>query len=139
MTSVLVDTGAWIALMNRRDPLHGASSEHFGRLRSAGSRLLSTNYITDETATRLRYDAGLPAALLFRESIESARRLGLLRIVWIDPRLEQRAWVLLEAHPEVPLSLTDASSVVVARGHAVKELFTFDADFRALGFRIGPE
>ena len=55
-----------------------------------------------------------------------------------EPRLDERAWALLEEHPEVPLSLTDAAGVAVARGHAVKELFTFDSDFRALGFLIGP-
>jgi len=45
---------------------------------------------------------------------------------------------LLERYPDVRLSLTDAVSAAVARTYRIKEIFSFDADFRALGFVVRP-
>jgi predicted nucleic acid-binding protein len=38
----------------------------------------------------------------------------------------------------VPLSLTDTTSVAVARKANIRDVFGFDADFRALGFNLQP-
>jgi predicted nucleic acid-binding protein len=92
----------------------------------------------DETATHLRYALGLPAALAFHRAVERAVAEGLLRLRWIDPRLEREAWELLERYRDVPLSLTDATSAAVARRAKVREVFGFDSDFRALGFDLQP-
>jgi hypothetical protein len=53
-----------------------------------GDRFLPTNYVTDETATRLPYDAGLCAAQSFRGALIRSVEERRLRIAWIDPRLE---------------------------------------------------
>lgn len=122
----------------RRDRWHGVASEQLRSFSAQGIRLLTTNYVVDETATRLRYDAGLPIALTFRQLLEDARRAGRLRVVWVDERLDAEGWALLERYPDVRLSLTDAVSAAVARTHRIKEIFSFDADFRALGFVVRP-
>ena len=75
-----MDSGAWIALLARDDALHAAARAEYDRLTAAGTGLLTTNYVIDETATRLRYDAGLPAALAFRDLMVSASRARRLRI-----------------------------------------------------------
>lgn len=101
-------------------------------------QLLSSNYVLAETATRLRYDASLAAALRFRGAIERARSAGGLRIVWVDQRLHAEGWAILERYPDVELSLTDAVSAAIARAHRIREVFGFDEDFRALGFTLTP-
>ncbi|MGH2498811.1 MAG: type II toxin-antitoxin system VapC family toxin [Candidatus Limnocylindria bacterium] len=138
MRAVVVDTGAWIALLNRRDPLHPSASAHLDRLRSDGARLVTTNYVIDETATRLRYGAGLAAAVRFKEVVDAARKSAALRVAWIDPRIEARAWAVLEEYADIGLGLTDATTAAVARAHRIREVFGFDADFRALGFLVAP-
>lgn|GEM_PF-7115574 len=70
--------------------------------------------------------------------MERAVAVGLLRLRWMDPRFEREAWELLERYRNVPLSLTDATSAVVARRAKVREVFGFDSDFRALGFDVQP-
>jgi len=138
VTVVFVDTGGWIALLNRDDQMHRRAREHYRRRVGEGARFLSTNYVVDETATRLRYDAGLPAALAFRGALDRSVSQRRLRVAWIDPRLEREAWWILERYADVALSLTDATSAVVARRAKVSEVFGFDADFRALGFDVQP-
>ena len=101
-------------------------------------RLVTTSYVVAETATRLRYDVGLAAALRLRESLAEAARAGSLRIVWIDRGLEAKGWEILAQYADVPLSLTDATTAAVARAQRIRELFAFDDDFAALGLIVAP-
>jgi uncharacterized protein len=135
---VFVDTGGWIALLKGDDHMHERARRHYERRVAESARFLTTNYVVDETATRLRYDAGLHAAMAFRRALERAVSERRTRIAWIDPRLEREGWEVLERYPDVPLSLTDAISAAVARRARVTEVFGFDADFRALGFDVQP-
>lgn len=138
MTVVFVDTGAWIALLSRNDHHHERALAYYEELATDGTRLLTTNYIVDETATRLRYDVGLPAALAFRDMLDQSIARRRVRTVWIDAGIQREAWALLERHADVELSLTDATSAVVARRAKAGTVFGFDGDFRALGFDLRP-
>jgi uncharacterized protein len=138
MPPVFVDTGGWLALLRRDDRMHERARRFYGRLVADRARLLTTNYVVDETATRLRYDAGLGAALAFRAALDRSTAGGGLRIAWIDPKLEREGWDVFGQHADVALSLTDAVSAVVARRAKVRQVFGFDADFRALGFDVQP-
>ena len=55
---IFVDTGAWIALSDRRDQYHNDAVAIYTRLKRQKERLLTTDYLIDETVTRLRYDLG---------------------------------------------------------------------------------
>jgi predicted nucleic acid-binding protein len=136
MKPVFVDTGAWIALLRVRD---ARSADATAWYRANSKRLLlTTNYVLDEAATRLRYDGGLSLAIRLRTHLDVAIDRGRLERRWIDATIEAEAWSLLERYPEVPLSFTDATSAVVARRAKAREVFGFDGDFRALGFELVP-
>jgi predicted nucleic acid-binding protein len=138
VNSVLVDTGAWIALLSRSDQHAAAATERYEALSVEGARLVTTNYIVDETATRLRYGAGLDAALAFRKMLDDSVQARRLRIAWIDETIEREAWRTLEQYRDVSLSLTDATTAVAARRGRITELFGFDRDFEALGLLVLP-
>ena len=138
MTVVFVDTGAWIALLSGNDRHHERAFTYYEGLVSDGIRLLTTSDVVDETATRLRYDVGLTAAVAFRDMLEAAVTARRVRLAWVDAGVHREAWALLERHADVELSLTDATSAVVARRAKVSEVFGFDGDFRALGFDLRP-
>jgi uncharacterized protein len=136
--TVLVDTGAWIALLSRADQHATAATERYAELSAEAARLLTTNYVVDETATRLRYGAGLDAALAYRRMLDDSVKARRLRIAWIDETAEREAWRILEQHRDVALSLTDATTAVTARRSRIKEIFGFDRDFEALGLLVLP-
>ena len=138
MTTIFVDAGGWIALIDRNDSLHKLARDYYEERVAERDRFLTTNYVVDETATHLRYDGGLTAALAFRDAVEHAVDQRRLRVAWIDQRLEREGWNVLERYADVRLSLTDATSVAVARRAKVHEVFGFDRDFRALGFDVRP-
>lgn len=138
MTPTFVDTGAWIALLKRDDHMHAQARDYYEQQLASGTRFLTTNYVVDETATRLRYDAGLPAALAFRRALDRSVAERRVRLSWIDPGLEREGWDILERYADVSLSLTDATSVAAARKANIRDVFGFDADFRALGFNLQP-
>jgi predicted nucleic acid-binding protein len=138
VNSVVVDTGAWIALLSRADQHAAAAAERYRSLSAEGARLVTTNYVVDETATRLRYGAGLDAALAYRRMLDDSVTARRLRIAWIDETIEREAWRLLEQYRDVPLSLTDATTAVAARRAHIGEIFGFDRDFEALGLVVVP-
>lgn len=135
---MFVDTGAWLALLERQDYYHASASTHYDQLATAGVGFLTTNYVVDETGTRLRYDVGLRAALAFRASLTQLSRAGRARVVWIDERIEAEGWRIMEQYADVRLNLTDATSAAVARASRITEVFGFDAHFQALGFIVAP-
>lgn len=138
MSTVFVDTSGWIALLSHDDRLHDQALVHYDQLVSDGSRLLTNNYVVDETATRLRYGLGLRAALEFRGMVLDAAAARRLRVSWIDERAETEAWKILEQYADVKLSLTDAVCAVTARAAKITEVFGCDSDFEALGFVVLP-
>jgi predicted nucleic acid-binding protein len=138
MSAVLADTGAWIALLSDDDHWHEPVHRRYQELAATRTRLITTNYVVDETATRLRYGLGPPAALSFRRMLVQASATGRLRIAWIDERLEAEAWRILDQYADVQLSLTDATTAAVARARRVGEVFGLDRDFEALGFTVTP-
>lgn len=138
MSTIFVDTSGWIALLSRADRLHSQALSRYDELTQDGCRLLTNNYVVDETATRLRYGLGLTAALDFRQMLSAAVADRRLRIAWIDEKSEAEAWRLLEQYRDVKLSLTDAACAVTARAARIIEIFGCDSDFEALGFAVLP-
>lgn len=138
MRIVYADTGAFIALLWRRDRAHARCRDHYLGLRSAGDVLLTSNLVVSETATRLRYDAGLDAALAFRGLLDEAEAAGRLILRHADARLESSGWELMARYRDLPLSFADCVGAVTAREGGATAVFGLDADFRALGFTLEP-
>ncbi len=138
MRHVIVDTGAWIALLSRGDRHAAPAADRYRALSEEGARLTTTNYVVDETATRLRYGAGVDAALAYRRMLDDSIQARRLRITWVDETIEREAWRVLEQYRDVPLSLTDATTAVAARRARIGEVFGFDRDFEALGLVVLP-
>lgn len=91
-----------------------------------------------ETATRLRYDAGLRPALALRELVDAAVAVGRLTVRYSDPGLDGRAWDLMARYGDQSLSFADCVGAVTAREASAAAVFGLDADFSMLGFALEP-
>lgn len=138
MRVVYADTGAFIALIWSRDRDHQRMRDHFRNLRATGVRLVTSDPVIGETATRLRYDAGLAAAQAFREVIEEATAAGSLVIRESDGDLRRRAFEWMRRYGGLRLSYADAIGAAVASQMRVDAVLGLDHDFRVMGFSLEP-
>jgi len=139
MSPVHVDTGAFIALLWARDRAHERVVASFNDLRQQGAGLLTCDPVIGETATRLRYDAGLEPALRFHDLVQQAVTVGQLHVIESGPELRNAAFELMGRFDGLSLSYADAVGAAAARTHGVDTVLGLDDDFRVLGFRLIPE
>ena len=137
---LFVDTWGWLSLADARDPAHRrvvqVRRSHAGR----GS-LVTTDYILDETITRLFSRSPFSQAQAFCEAIFEARALGMLTLEVITPDRFERAWKLRKRFQDKPsISFTDLTSFVVMQELGIRQALTAGPHFSKvhLGFRILP-
>jgi predicted nucleic acid-binding protein len=135
---VYVDSGALIALIWQRDRDHERLARAFRRLRSDGGLLITSEVVVSETATRLRYDAGLTAVAAYRSALDRSEAQRTLRVRPTDAVLRGAAFDLMDRYSDLRLSFADAVGAAVARDERVDAVLALDDDFRALGFTVEP-
>ena len=132
---LFVDTSAFVSLANRADQYHKRAKEFLGLL-SPAWKLHTSNYIIDETITRIRMVAGHKNALTFGKMLFSSR---VYKIHYIDEIIEKESFKIFEKFSDKRLSFTDCTSFALMRRLGLNEAFAFDDDFIAVGFEIVPK
>lgn len=133
---MLVDTGAWLAVMHVRDRYHTAAVTVLRRLRDERRRLVITNLILAELHLHLVHGMGPVRAAQHLHTILSD---PLTEEVFVDPALQAAAlsdWI--QRFSDQPFTLTDAASFAVMRSRGIGA-FTFDRHFSVAGFQVVPE
>ncbi len=130
---VFVDSGAWIALALRRDPLHARAREQWDLLRGAGAKLHTSVPVVIETFTFLDRNAQRDVALAWKVSIEN---LGGLKVLPCELRDLDRAWAYFQRSDLHKLSAVDATSFAIMKRARIGLAYTFDHHFAVVGFRI---
>jgi hypothetical protein len=132
MEHAFVDTSAWFAYANRHDPDHT-------RIRTAlqtfQGRLVTSNFIFDETVTLCLYRLGHQVAAAVGAVLLDATVVALLRVT---PEDEQSAWALFLARPDKTYSYTDCTSFVLMRRLRLQRAIALDTDFQREGFLLLP-
>jgi predicted nucleic acid-binding protein len=127
-----VDTGAWFAYANRHDPAH---TRIRSVLRTFQGRLITSNFVFDETVTLCLYRLGYQVAARVGEVLLDQAVVDLVRIA---PKDEQRAWALWLARPDKTYSYTDCTSFVVMRRLGLQRAIAIDTDFQREGLLLLP-
>lgn len=130
MRPAFVDTSAWYALVDERDPNHDNA---VALTAVPGRPLITTNWVFGEvlTLTRSRLGHGVAVALGAR----LLNRPG-LRIVRVRPQDEQHAWRLFQRYGDKDFSFTDCTSFAVMRRMRISHAHAFDRHFQQMGFRV---
>lgn len=134
MRRVFVDTGAWVAVCVQRDNLHIQARQTFLRLVDARVRLLTSDFVVDETLTRLRYGSGHRAAMGFLHVLDQGIAARTASLVRVTEQQFQTGRDIFERHIDQKFSFTDCTSFAVARAEKVTEVFTYDHHFAVMGF-----
>ena len=134
---ILVDSGAWYALSDDRERRHAHAIALFARLtKGEFGRILTTDYVLDDTCTLLRMRLGLGAARALRDLL---RKSSNLQVVRVSDRDFEHALDLMLPHDDGRWSMIDCTSFVLIRELEVVNAFTFDTNFTEAGFRVLPE
>jgi len=134
---LFIDTWGWLVLADSKDPAH----QRAVATRRLHRAFVTTDYVLDETITRLFARCPFALAQTFVEGVFNAREAGVLAIELITPGRFDQAWKLRLRYRDKPqISFTDLTSFVVMTELRIPDVLTSDSHFAKahLGFRILP-
>ena len=130
---IFIDTGAFIARYLPLDQHHEAAVSLWKKMIKARERILTSNFVLDETFTLLGRRAG------YRFAAERARNIlfsKALRILRPGRDEEMEALELFEKYADQNVSFTDCVSFVLMRRSRIERVFSFDRHFKNAGFSL---
>jgi predicted nucleic acid-binding protein len=137
---LFVDTWGWLVLADSKDPAHlRAVSER--RKRIGPGLLITTDYVLDETFTRLFARCPFPVAIQFSDAIIKSESSGLVSVERITPSRFQAAYRMRNRYRDKPsISFTDFTSFGIMQELGIRDVLTADTHFTQvqLGFRRVP-
>lgn len=138
MNRVYVDSGGWLSVLIRTDKYHQVGTKYYEAILQRRTLLVTSDYVLDETITRLRYDVGHDAAKQFLELIEKATTMGALEIVFTSEAIWNKAKQLFLLYADVRLSFTDCVSFAIIQQMNIPEVFGYDTHFGLIGVSLQP-
>ena len=132
---VFLDTSALMEKFLEQGTYHARAINGMRRLLREGRQFVTTDYIFDEFVTRMRGVAGHENAVKAGEHVLSSE---VIELVDVDRALRGEAWRLFKKYKDQKFSFTDCTSFALMRKFAIREAFTFDADFERVGFLALP-
>jgi len=130
---VFVDTGGWYALIDADDPDHDRVAATF---RAYQGRLVTSNYVFDESLTLMRYKLGWPIARQFGQQLRDGR---IARVERVSQKDETAAWSIFERYDDKCFSFTDCTSFAMIQRLELPLCLAIDSDFRAFGLHCLPD
>lgn len=129
---VFIDTGAFVALAERRDPEHERARAAWELLTRSRARLCTSVLVVAETFTFIDRRGSREAALRWRDSLRAGPNIDIL-----DCRAShvERAWAWLHRKELHKLGMVDACSFVLMQEGKIGTAFAFDSHFAVAGFR----
>jgi len=130
---VLVDSGAWIALVRLGDQYHSEADRLFRRAAVLRIPLVTTNLIIAEVHRFILFHVGVRAAALLLERIDASQLLT-TEFATAAHHASARRWI--ERLSDQVISYTDAVSFAVIEATRCTAAMSFDRDFVTAGFRL---
>ncbi|HVV48387.1 MAG TPA: PIN domain-containing protein [Polyangia bacterium] len=130
---VFVDTGYFVALLNRQDTLHARALELSRGWERRARKLLTTDAVLVELAN---FFARSPLRSLAISSVETLRSAPGWQVEHVTPQRFNRGIARYAAQPDKGWSLTDCLSMDAMADHCSTEVATPDHHFAQAGFRV---
>jgi len=135
---IFVDTSAFLALANVKDNKHVAAKQFLEDIKNGKIRvknIITSDYIIDETITRIRYSVGHKEAVEWGKDILASK---VIEKIEIQKEIFGLAWELFQTYEDKKLSFTDCTSFALMKKKGIEKVFSFDEDFARLGFVLIP-
>jgi len=139
--ALFIDTWGWLVLEDRKHPSHHAVYSLREQATEHGVMWVTTDFVLDETITRLFSRRPYNEARRFCDALFRAVEAGLLALERVTAERFQRAYRLRQRYSDkLRISFTDLTSFVVMDELRIRDVITEDAHFMQsqLRFRILP-
>ncbi len=136
---LFVDTWGWLVLADGKDPRHAAVVRLYEEGSQGAGRILTSNFVLDETFTLLFARRPFDEAWSFANAILQS---PFIKAESVSEQRFRTALKLRQKFSDKPaISFTDLTSMVIMQELKVGEVMTGDKHFLhvGLGFRILPE
>jgi uncharacterized protein len=130
---VFVDTSGWYALIDRKDAAHAPVAAAVRAAIGKRRRLVTTDYVLDESFTLAKARAGSQAS---RRLMDLVERTAALDVEWIGRDRFERAAAFFRKHSDQTYSFTDCTSFTLMKERRIVDAITSDDHFRIAGFHI---
>lgn len=132
MKQVFVDTSAFYALADAKDPAHPRAARF---LEENEAPLLTTNYVFAESLSLLTKRLGKAAAIRFGEGLRGSE---VVRVFQLAADYEEAAWKEFLKLRDKEFDFIDSTCFVVMEMQGMDSAFSFDRHFAQRGFRMLP-
>jgi predicted nucleic acid-binding protein len=138
--NVYVDTGGWVAYFDQSDRFHALITPYLqGTLLQAADRLMTSDYVLDETVSYLRYRVSHATALTALRTLSALTQAHRMTMLEVSRELRTRAGDIFEQFRDQTFSFTDCTSFALCEAHNIQYAVTVDKDFVIFGLVIVPE
>lgn len=138
-TPLFIDTGAFYARVDEADEDHEVATRVFDGIQSGNliyRPIFTSQAVLSEFATLALYKLGHEDALKMLNATRESESINVLpvKIGTFEAAAEQ-----FEAYDDQGISFVDHTTSILADERDIEHVFTFDEDFRTLGFTLVPE
>jgi uncharacterized protein len=130
---IFIDTGAFYALADRKDPAHKRARAFF---EGCDSTLIATDFIFAETMSLLTKRLSKKIAIAVGEGIRQSLKF---RFEETTPEIREKAWMLFSGHRDKDYDLVDCISVLTMESLGIRDVFGFDRHYAQYGFNLFPQ
>ena len=140
--SIFIDSGVFIAYINKRDENHNPSSRIIGdSMENKYGAVFTSDMVFDETVTFILYKTGdINKAISIRDLILGNEEKDIPRFInlfFVDGELLEKGWDAFVKYADKRLSFTDCSTIELMRNKNIKYLASFDGGFDGIVTRVG--
>ena len=122
---IFVDTSAWFSAYVPSDPLHYRVQQ----LLSVSDRIVTSDYVLDETVTLLKAHGHVDRALHFGPRLLEGRAAI---FEYLQPHDIEQAWIVFSQYRDKEWSFTDCTSFVLMKRLSIVNVVTLDNHFREM-------
>ncbi len=135
---IFIDSSAWIEFILTKERYHKKVVDYVISEVKKRSKFFTSDYVLDETFTRLITDQSYHTAKTLKEKVKVLEKEKQLLILWTDEVFFNKAWAIFTKFSEHRLSFTDSSIVTYAQDLKIDEILTLDTDFKKVGLTTKP-
>ena len=130
---VFVDSSFYISLLRKDDRNHTRAKEALEDAAKQSAVFYTSQYVIDETATVLSMRVSKASAVALLNATEEE---DFPVILGVDEAIRQQGSAIFRETKDKDISMVDCYCAALMKQHAIIKCFTFDKQFKQLGFKI---